>query len=102
MRTPRRSSGCLKIKPTGTLRSSMPMTPGRREEVCRVGELQVRGVHNIENAMAAAAVAGLAGCPAEVINRGLRTFRGLEHVMEVVRVLHEVTYINDSKGTNVD
>jgi len=75
---------------------------GRREEVCRVGELQVRGVHNIENAMAAAAVAGLAGCPAEVINRGLRAFRGLEHVMEVVRVLHEVTYINDSKGTNVD
>ena len=75
---------------------------GRREEVCRVGELQVRGVHNVENAMAAAAVAALAGCPVEVINRGLRAFRGLEHVMEVVRVLRGVTYINDSKGTNVD
>lgn len=75
---------------------------GRREEVCRVGDLQVRGVHNIENAMAAAAVAALAGCPMDVINQGLRAFRGLEHVMEVVRVFRGVTYINDSKGTNVD
>jgi UDP-N-acetylmuramoylalanine--D-glutamate ligase len=75
---------------------------GRREEVCRVGALQVRGAHNIENAMAAAAVAALAGCPMDVINRGLRAFRGLEHVMEVVRVLRGVAYINDSKGTNVD
>ena len=75
---------------------------GQREEVCRVGVLQVRGAHNIENAMAAAAVAALAGCPMDVINHGLRAFRGLEHVMEVVRVLRGVAYINDSKGTNVD
>ena len=75
---------------------------GRHEEVCRADALQVKGVHNIENAMAAAAVAALAGCPMDVISRGLRAFRGLEHVMEVVRVLRGVAYINDSKGTNVD
>ncbi len=75
---------------------------GRRDEVCRVGALQVRGAHNIENAMAATAVAALAGCPVEAVASGLRAFRGLEHVMEVVRVLRGVTYINDSKGTNVD
>jgi UDP-N-acetylmuramoylalanine--D-glutamate ligase len=75
---------------------------GRCEEVCRVDALQVKGVHNIENAMAAAAVAALAGCPMDAISRGLRAFRGLEHVMEVVRVLRGVAYINDSKGTNVD
>ncbi|TAL11365.1 MAG: UDP-N-acetylmuramoyl-L-alanine--D-glutamate ligase [Nitrospirae bacterium] len=75
---------------------------GRRDEVCRVGALQVRGAHNIENAMAAIAVAALAGCPMEAIDRGLRAFRGLEHVMEVVRVLRGVAYIDDSKGTNVD
>ena len=75
---------------------------GRREEICRVGGLQVRGVHNIENAMAAAAVAALAGCPMDAIDRGLRAFRGLEHVVEVVRVFRGVAYINDSKGTNVD
>lgn len=75
---------------------------GWRDEVCRVGALQVKGVHNIENAMAAIAVAALAGCPMEAVTRGLRAFRGLEHVMEVVRVLRGVAYINDSKGTNVD
>lgn len=75
---------------------------GRRDEVCRVGALQVRGAHNVENAMAATAVAVLAGCPLEAVTSGLRAFRGLEHVMEVVRVLRGVTYINDSKGTNVD
>jgi len=75
---------------------------GRREEVCRVGDVQVKGTHNIENAMAAATVASLAGCPMDGISRGLRVFRGLEHVMEVVRVLRGVAYINDSKGTNVD
>lgn len=75
---------------------------GRREEVCRVDALQVKGVHNIENAMAAAAVAALAGCPMDAISQGLRAFRGMEHVMEVVRVLRGVAYINDSKGTNVD
>ncbi len=75
---------------------------GRREAVCRVGDVHVRGAHNIENAMAAAAVAVLAGCPMDGISRGLRAFRGLEHAMEVVRVLRGVAYINDSKGTNVD
>jgi len=72
------------------------------EEVCRVSALQVRGPHNVENAMAVAAVATLAGCPIATIGQGLRAFRGLEHVMEVVRVLRGVAYINDSKGTNVD
>jgi len=38
----------------------------------------------------------------DAIDRGLRALRGLEHVMEVVRVFRGVTYINDSKGTNVD
>jgi UDP-N-acetylmuramoylalanine--D-glutamate ligase len=74
----------------------------REEEVIRTTELQLRGVHNLENVMAATAMAQLAGCPMMAIQRGLREFRGLEHVMEMVRVLHGVTYINDSKGTNVD
>jgi UDP-N-acetylmuramoylalanine--D-glutamate ligase len=75
---------------------------GRREDICRVADLQLRGAHNVENAMAAAAMALLAGCPVEAVGRGLREFHGLEHVMEIVRVLRGVTYINDSKGTNVD
>ena len=72
------------------------------EEVIRITELQIRGTHNLENVMAATTVALLAGCPMSTIQRTLREFRGLEHVMEVVRIVRGVTYINDSKGTNVD
>jgi UDP-N-acetylmuramoylalanine--D-glutamate ligase len=74
---------------------------GQCEEICRVGDLPLPGAHNVENAMAAAAVTALVGCSIEDIGRGLRAFRGLEHVVEVVRIVRGVTYINDSKGTNV-
>jgi UDP-N-acetylmuramoylalanine--D-glutamate ligase len=40
--------------------------------------------------------------PASVIRHSLKTFRGVEHRIETVRELDGVTYINDSKGTNVD
>src|SRR5207244_11446057 len=70
------------------------------EEVCRVSALQVRGPHNVENAMAVAAVATLAGCPIATIGQGLRAFRGLEHVMEVVRVRRGAASIHDRDGTD--
>ena len=51
--------------------------------------------------MAASAMALLAGCPVEAVIDSLRRFEGLEHRLEPVRELGGVTYINDSKGTNV-
>jgi UDP-N-acetylmuramoylalanine--D-glutamate ligase len=75
---------------------------GVPEDVVRIADLQLRGVHNLENVMAATAVGILAGCSMNKIRRTLQEFRGLEHVMEIVRILRDVTYINDSKGTNVD
>ena len=47
-------------------------------------------------------IAGAAGVAPDVMRQVLRTFRGVEHRIETVRVLDEVTWINDSKGTNVD
>src|SRR2546428_13800777 len=75
---------------------------GGGEEICRVSGLPVKGAHNVENAMAVAAVAIPVGCPSATIGEGLRAFRGPEHAMELEPVLHGVAYINDSKGTNVD
>ncbi|MDA8241319.1 MAG: UDP-N-acetylmuramoyl-L-alanine--D-glutamate ligase [Nitrospiraceae bacterium] len=64
-------------------------------------EIMIKGVHNLENAMAASAMALLAGCPAGPVRESLREFGGLEHRLEFVRELDGVRYVNDSKGTNV-
>jgi UDP-N-acetylmuramoylalanine--D-glutamate ligase len=64
-------------------------------------DIRIKGVHNLENAMAASAMALLAGCPVRSVADSLREFPGLEHRLELVREFGGVKYINDSKGTNV-
>jgi UDP-N-acetylmuramoylalanine--D-glutamate ligase len=65
------------------------------------GLFRIKGVHNVENAMAAALMAYLAGCSIEGIKNALDAFPGLEHRLEFVREIAGIRYINDSKGTNV-
>lgn len=72
------------------------------QAVCRADEVFIPGPHNLENALAAVAIAGAAGLPVAGMAQVLRTFRGVEHRIETVRELRGVTWINDSKGTNVD
>ncbi len=69
--------------------------------VCPLSELRIQGSHNVENAMAAAAIGLLCGCSVEVVRTVLQTFSGLEHACEHVRERQGVTFINDSKATNV-
>lgn len=70
--------------------------------VCTVEEIALPGAHNLENALAATAMAMAAGIPAPVVRHTLRSFQGVEHRLEFVRELDGVRYINDSKGTNVE
>ena len=60
----------------------------------------IPGRHNRENAAAATAAARAAGVPDEAITEALRTFPGVPHRLELVRELHGVRWINDSKATN--
>jgi UDP-N-acetylmuramoylalanine--D-glutamate ligase len=62
----------------------------------------LRGSHNIENVLAAAAAARLAGVEPAAIAEGVRTFAGVEHRIEYVATIAGVEYFNDSKATNVD
>lgn len=72
-----------------------------REERFRLRSMKIQGVHNIENMMAAIAVAKALSVPAPIIQRTLERFPGLEHRLEFVREKGGVHYYNDSKGTNV-
>jgi UDP-N-acetylmuramoylalanine--D-glutamate ligase len=61
----------------------------------------IRGAHNRENAAAATAAARAIGVADEAIAAALRTFPGVEHRIETVAELDGITYVNDSKATNV-
>lgn len=75
---------------------------GEKTVICDVEKILIPGPHNLENALAATAMTCAMGVPADVIRHTLMTFTGVEHRIEKVRVFEDVTYINDSKGTNVD
>ena len=75
---------------------------GINETLINVNDLQILGVHNHENVMAAAAMAICANIPLDIIRSVLKSFAGVEHRIEYVATVDGVDYYNDSKGTNVD
>jgi len=75
---------------------------GRELELVRVGELGIRGDHNVSNALAAAACARGAGADSAAIRRGLSSFAPIEHRLEPAGVVDGAEYFNDSKATNPD
>ncbi|MGI6357697.1 MAG: UDP-N-acetylmuramoyl-L-alanine--D-glutamate ligase [Bacillota bacterium] len=73
---------------------------GRVMPVCGVQELVLPGWHNVENVLAAAAVAWARGASLASIRQAVTTFVGVEHRLEFVRELSGVKYYNDSKATS--
>lgn len=73
-----------------------------RGRILRVADIPLRGVHNVENTMAAACAALLAGAGLDAIGAGIVSFPGVEHRLEFVRERNGVVFYNDSKATNVD
>ncbi|MEE8488365.1 MAG: UDP-N-acetylmuramoyl-L-alanine--D-glutamate ligase [Gemmatimonadota bacterium] len=74
---------------------------GTDERWMLASDLPLLGSHNVSNALAAAIVARLAGCPAAAVGTGLRMECDLPHRLEPVGEMDGVLWINDSKATNV-
>lgn len=68
--------------------------------VCKTDDIFILGDHNIENCLAATAIAYYAGINSQVIAKTLKNFKGVEHRIEYVRTYNDVKFYNDSKGTN--
>ncbi len=75
------------------MRGSEPLMP--------VSEMKIKGLHNAANALAALALGEALGLPMPVMLAELAAFPGLPHRAQWVADVNGVTYINDSKGTNV-
>lgn len=71
------------------------------QRLVKADELQVAGMHNIANALAALALCRAIGLPMPELLDALRGFRGLPHRVERVAEIDGVVYYDDSKGTNV-
>jgi UDP-N-acetylmuramoylalanine--D-glutamate ligase len=71
------------------------------ERLMPESELGIKGRHNTSNALAALALGSAVGLPMDVMLQVLRQFKGLPHRCQTVANINDVTYINDSKATNV-
>jgi UDP-N-acetylmuramoylalanine--D-glutamate ligase len=71
-------------------------------ELFRAADIRLKGSHNLENVLAACAIAHLAGAPPATFREVVRNFKGVEHRLEWVSEIDGVQYFNDSKATNVD
>jgi UDP-N-acetylmuramoylalanine--D-glutamate ligase len=72
------------------------------EPLFPLSAVELTGRHMLNNVLAAAAAASLAGCAPAAMAEALRGFHGLEHVMEPVGTIGGVRFVNDSKATNVE
>jgi len=72
-----------------------------KKRLLKASELQVAGLHNVANALAALALSRAIDFPMPVLLDALRSFKGLPHRVERVAEIGGVTYFDDSKGTNV-
>jgi len=98
--TPQWFSSRRQVEPGATLCGGQLMLDGRL--LMAAGEIPIRGLHNVENVLAASIAAARAGVSHDAIAAAVRSFHAVEHRLEFVRSVSGVEFYNDSKATSVD
>lgn len=75
---------------------------GIAKVICEQSEVPLLGLHNISNVLAACALAGSVGVTPDVMRETIRQFKGVPHRLEIVAVIDDVTWVNDSIATSPD
>lgn len=74
----------------------------RGEKYFDISKMTVGGVHNVYNALACVAASAILGLDKNKVSEAICSFKGIRHRIEVIKEINGVTYIDDSKGTNID
>jgi UDP-N-acetylmuramoylalanine--D-glutamate ligase len=72
---------------------------GKKQKIASVNDIQIRGIHNLENIAAASLAAHLCGARTASIQSAVRSFRGLPHRLEFVKTVCGVSYYDDAFST---
>lgn len=72
-----------------------------KDVLLAVADMGLQGTHNISNALAALALGTALNLPLPAMIATLRQFKGLPHRCELVAQYQDITFVDDSKGTNV-
>lgn len=70
------------------------------KKIIKTDEIQIPGKHNLENVLTSLCIASIMGLSIESIGEALRGFKGVEHRIEYVMTKEDISFYNDSKGTN--
>ena len=73
----------------------------KNELFCSLDEILLKGKHNLSNLIASATVAKILNIDSHIIKNTMKTYSGINHRLQTIRKLNGITYINDSKATNI-
>jgi UDP-N-acetylmuramoylalanine--D-glutamate ligase len=72
------------------------------QKYCNLTDLSLEGTHNVYNVLCCVAILGILNFDVEMVSKAICSFKGVRHRIEHIAEVDGVTYIDDSKGTNVD
>src|ERR1700694_1058070 len=75
---------------------------GQETPVLSLGDIHLKGAHNLENVLAAVCIGMISGCEPQPVRKAVAEFQGVEHRLELAANIHGIAFYNDSKATNVD